>query len=197
VIALDNRGHGQSEKLYDPAMYTARTMAGDARRLLDHLGIERASVMGYSMGARISAFLCMDAPERVARVIFGGLGINMVRGIGGSQEIAQALRADKLSDVAHPGGRAFRAFAEQTKSDREALATCILASRDPISQEDVRSIGHPALVAVGTNDDVAGDGQALADLLPHGQFLDITRRDHMTAVGDKVYKAGVLEFLED
>ena len=195
VIALDNRGHGQSEKLYNPALYPSRLMAGDARRLLDHLDVGQAAVMGYSMGARIAAFLCLDAPERVSRVIFGGLGINMVHGIGGAQIIAQAMRAPSLADVDHPVGRAFRAFADQTGSDKEALATCILASRDPITADDVRAIAQPALVAVGSKDDVAGDGQALADLLPHGQFLEITRRDHMTAVGDKLYKAGVLAFL--
>ncbi|MBO6674054.1 MAG: alpha/beta hydrolase [Rhizobiales bacterium] len=196
VVALDNRGHGQSEKLYDPAFYPSRQMAGDARRLLDHLDIDQAVVMGYSMGARISAFLNMDAPERVSKLVFGGLGINMVRGIGGAEIIAEALRAPTLREVEHPVGRAFRAFAEQTGSDREALATCILASRDPISEADVRSIETPVLVGVGSKDEVSGDGPALVDLLPQGQFLDIARRDHMTAVGDKVFKAGVLEFLE-
>lgn len=194
VIALDNRGHGASEKLYDPAAYPSRVMAGDARRLLDHLAIDQARVMGYSMGARISAFLCMDAPQRVSKVVFGGLGINMVRGIGGSEEIAQALLAPDLKSIASATGRTFRAFAEQTKSDRKALATCILASRDPITEEDVRSIHQPTLVGIGTNDVVSGDGQALVDLLPNGMFLDVTRRDHMTAVGDKILKAGVLEF---
>jgi pimeloyl-ACP methyl ester carboxylesterase len=195
VIALDNRGHGQSEKLYDSEFYTSRLMAGDARRLLDHLDIKQAVVMGYSMGARISAFLSMDAPERVSKLVFGGLGINMVRGIGGAEIIAEALRAPTLREVEHPVGRAFRAFAEQTGSDREALATCILASRDPISEDDVRGIEQPALVGVGSKDDVSGDGSELVDLLPNGQFLNIERRDHMTAVGDKVFKAGVLEFL--
>ena len=61
VIALDNRGHGQSEKLYDPSCYGAPSMAEDARRLLDHLGIARADVMGYSMGARIATFLLLRA----------------------------------------------------------------------------------------------------------------------------------------
>ncbi|MEM6383828.1 MAG: alpha/beta hydrolase [Pseudomonadota bacterium] len=196
AIAIDNRGHGESEKLYDPAAYPSRLMAGDAQRLLDHLGIEQAIVMGYSMGARISAFLCLDAPERVAAVCFAGLGINMVRGIGGSEIIAQALRAPSLSAVDHPVGRAFRAFAEQTKSDREALATCILASRDPITEEDVQSIRQHALVAVGTKDDVSGDGAELVDLLPAGEHLAIERRDHMTAVGDKQYKQGFLAFLD-
>ncbi|MEM6712575.1 MAG: alpha/beta hydrolase [Pseudomonadota bacterium] len=195
VIALDNRGHGQSEKLYDPALYTARIMASDARRLLDHLEIERVTVMGYSMGARISAFLCMDAPERVSKVLFGGLGINMVRGIGGSEIIADALRAESLADVTHPVGKAFRAFADQTKSDREALATCISASRDPITEADVRSIHQPALVSIGEKDEVSGNGEELVDLLADGQLLMIPARDHMNAVGDKAHKAGVLAFL--
>ncbi len=41
VIALDNRGHGASSKLYDPAAYHSATMAEDVRALLDHLGIAR------------------------------------------------------------------------------------------------------------------------------------------------------------
>src|SRR5271168_32182 len=49
VIALDNRGHGASTKLYDPAAYHTEEMAGDAVALLDHLGVSTADVMGYSM----------------------------------------------------------------------------------------------------------------------------------------------------
>jgi pimeloyl-ACP methyl ester carboxylesterase len=59
VIALDNRGHGHSEKLYDPSLYGAPAMAEDARRLLDHLGIARADVMGYSMGPASPRFCCL------------------------------------------------------------------------------------------------------------------------------------------
>src|SRR5262245_55988189 len=80
VIAFDNRGHGQSEKLYEPERYGAPVMAEDARRLLDHLGIERADVMGYSMGARISTFLMLKHPDRLRSVILAGLGCHMVRG---------------------------------------------------------------------------------------------------------------------
>ena len=83
VIAIDNRGHGESEKLYDRAAYGAPLMAEDARRLLDHLGIERADVMGYSMGARITAFLTLAHPARVRSAMFGGLGGNMLRPMAG------------------------------------------------------------------------------------------------------------------
>src|SRR5215471_17214192 len=82
VIALDNRGHGASSKLYDPSAYHSAAMAEDVRALLDHLGIERADVMGYSMGARITAFLTVSHPARVRSVIFGGLGIRLVEGVG-------------------------------------------------------------------------------------------------------------------
>ena len=82
VIALDNRGHGQSEKLYRPEDYDSSVMAGDARRLLDHLGIERADVMGYSMGARIAAHLALIDPPRVRSLLLGGLGIRLVHGVG-------------------------------------------------------------------------------------------------------------------
>ncbi len=99
VIALDNRGHGQSSKLYDPAAYHSATMAEDVRALLDHLNIERADVMGYSMGARISAFLAVNHPARVRAVILGGLGIRLVDGVGLPETIAEALEAPSLADV--------------------------------------------------------------------------------------------------
>ncbi len=82
VIALDNRGHGQSSKLYDPAEYHSSKMADDVRALLDHLKIERADVMGYSMGARIAAFLTINHPERVRSIVLGGLGDRMVKEVG-------------------------------------------------------------------------------------------------------------------
>jgi pimeloyl-ACP methyl ester carboxylesterase len=195
VVALDNRGHGQSEKLYDAASYSSRIMAEDARRLLDHLNIERAHVMGYSMGARIAAFLALAHPERVRSAVFAGLGINMVRGLGDEERIAAALEAQSADDVAASTALAYRAFAEQTGSDRQALAACIRGSRERVSTEALAGIRCPVLVAVGTNDNIAGSGPELAALIPGAEALEIAGRDHMKAVGDPAYKKGVLEFL--
>jgi pimeloyl-ACP methyl ester carboxylesterase len=195
VIALDNRGHGQSSKLYDPAAYDSAAMASDVAALLDHLGLTRPDVMGYSMGARITAYLAINNPERVRAVILGGLGIRLVEGVGLPQSIADALEAPSLANVSDPMGTTFRAFAEQTKSDLKALAACIRGSRQTLSREQVAHIQAPVLVAVGTKDDVAGSGPALAALIPGAKALDIPGRDHMLAVGDKAYKSGVLDFL--
>lgn len=196
VITLDNRGHGQSQGSHKPDDYGAPTMAEDAFRLLEHLGIGRCDVMGYSMGARISAFLALNHPDRVRSIVFGGLGYGMISGVGDPEPIASALEAEKLSDVTDRTGRAFRAFAEQTKSDRLALAACMRSSRQKISEEEVARITQPVLVAIGTKDDIAGSAEKLARLLPRAEVLDIPGRDHMVAVGDKVYKAGVVAFLD-
>jgi pimeloyl-ACP methyl ester carboxylesterase len=195
VIAIDNRGHGQSEKLYEPELYGAPQMAEDARRLLDHLGIDRADVLGYSMGARIAAFLISSHPQRVRSVVFGGLGIHMVRGMVGSGPLAKALEAPRLEDVTNDTARSFRIFAEQTKSDLKALAACMRGPREKVSPEMLGEIAVPALVAVGSEDVIGGSGIALAELIPHAQFLEITGLDHMKAVGDPQFKQGVLDFL--
>ena len=99
TIAYDNRGHGRSEKLYDPSRYGAPIMAEDARRLLDHLGTGRADVMGYSMGARIATFLVLAHPERVRSLILAGAGINLVRGMVGTGPIARALEAPRIASL--------------------------------------------------------------------------------------------------
>lgn len=195
AIAIDNRGHGRSTKVYDPAQYQMDVMAGDIAALLDHLNIARADIMGYSMGARIAAFLALKHQDRVRSAILGGLGIRLVDGAGLPESIAGALEAPSLADVSDPTGYLFRAFAQQTKSDLRALAACIRGSRQTLSRDEVASIRVPTLVAVGTKDSIAGSAQGLAVLLPQGEALDIPDRDHMLAVGDKVFKAGVLGFL--
>ncbi|KFL28685.1 alpha/beta hydrolase [Devosia sp. 17-2-E-8] len=196
AITIDDRGHGLSEKLYDPADYYPALMAADAERLLAHLGIERAFVIGYSMGARITAFLAVEWPERVKAAVMGGMGMGLVTGLSDSREIIDGLNADSLADVKHPTGRQFRIFADHSKADRQALAACMVSSRQPMDIDDVRRISVPVLVAVGETDDMAGSAQELADLLPKGEAFVIPRRNHMLATGDARFKEAAIAFLE-
>lgn len=197
AIALDNRGHGASTKLYDPARYHTAIMAEDVRALMDHLDLEHADLMGYSMGARTVAFAALAHPGRVRSLVIGGLGIRLVGGVGLPETIADALEAPSITQVTDPQGYAFRAFAQQTKSDLKALAACIRGSRQTLTPEEVARIATPTLVAVGSKDPIAGSPQELAMLMPNARALSIPGRDHMLAVGDKVFKAGVLAFLEE
>jgi pimeloyl-ACP methyl ester carboxylesterase len=197
VIALDDRGHGQSTKLYKPADYHSAIMAEDVRALLDHLDLPRADVIGYSMGARITAFLALAHPDRVRSAVLGGLGSRLVEGVGLPDTIADALEGPSLAAVTDPTAYLFRAFAEQTKSDLRALAACLRGSRQMLSRDEVGRIAVPLLVAVGSKDLIAGSPQALADLIPGARALVIPDRDHMLAVGDKAFKAGVATFLSE
>ena len=195
VVALDNRGHGQSAKLYDPAAYSSQVMAEDVRRLMDHLDVPRAAVMGYSMGARISAHLALAHPQRLSALLLGGLGIHLVEGVGLPLGIADAMEAPSLDVLTDPMQRMFRAFADATKSDLKALAACIRGSRQTLSAAEVGRITVPTLVSVGTKDDVAGSGPDLAALIPGAEAFDVEGRDHNLAVGDKGHKQAVLKFL--
>lgn len=195
AITIDNRGHGASRKLYDPQLYYAHEMADDAMRLLDHLNIPACPVMGYSMGARITAFLALNHPERVSAAIFGGMGENLATGLEDSEEIISALLAETLDEVKGRTGRMFRIFADSTKSDRAALAACMINSREPMAVAEIGRIGVPVLVAVGEADEMAGTAEGLARLLPNAEAFTIPRRDHMRATGDKEFKRAALDFL--
>jgi pimeloyl-ACP methyl ester carboxylesterase len=147
------------------------------------------------MGARITAFFALEHPARARAAVLGGLGIRLVKGVGLPTSIADAMETPTLADVTDPVGRAFRAFAEKNEQDLKALAACIRGSRQTLSRDQVATIAVPVLVAVGTKDDVAGSPHELAALIPGAQALDIPDRDHMLAVGDKTFKQGVLDFL--
>jgi pimeloyl-ACP methyl ester carboxylesterase len=82
VVAPDARGHGASARPHDPAAYAGNVMVGDARALLDHLGVtERRSVdaVGYSMGSVVAA-RWVPEDERVRSVVLGGVGVNIANG---------------------------------------------------------------------------------------------------------------------
>ncbi len=196
VIAFDNRGHGRSQKLYDPAAYALTEMAEDARALLDALDIPVADVMGYSLGGRIAAFLAKAHGHRLGKMILGGLGDHLVSRAGLPLSIAAAMEAPSIESVADPADRIFRSFAEATKSDLRALAACVRGARQSLAGADIAAIDMPVLIVMGTEDHVGGDPHALAGVFRRARVVDILGRDHNQTVGDKVYKANVLAFLE-
>ena len=170
-------------------------MAEDVRALIDHVELTKVDAMGYSMGARIAAYLALAHPERVRSLIFGGLGSRLVEGDGLPDSIAGALEAPSLEEVHDPVGKMFRSFAEQTGSDLTALAACLRGSRQTLTREEVSELRMPALVAIGEKDWIAGSAEKLAEMMPAGEALEISGRDHMSSVGDKAFKTGALSFL--
>ena len=195
VVALDNRGHGASTKFHDVADYSLSKLVTDAWLLSQALELGQPHLVGYSMGARICATLAANHGDAFEKVVLSGNGWGMVEGSGNWDTVRTALLAPSITDVTDARAIAFRKFADQTGSDRVALAACVAGVRELIAEADLASIRNDVLVAVGSKDDVAGSGEKLAAFLQRGRFLPIPGRDHMRAVGDKVHMNGVLDFL--
>ncbi len=133
AIALDCRGHGQSDKPHDVASYGGATMENDVLGLMDQLGIGRALLMGYSMGGRIATGLLARHPERWRAVVLGGVGDGMsVNNPARRQAIIEALLAGDPSSIQGETPRLFRQFAQLNRNDLKALAACMGADRTPI-----------------------------------------------------------------
>ena len=140
--------------------------------------------MGYSMGARITAYIACH-PSCIRSVASSvALGIGLIEGGGPGENVVAALEAPSLDDVTDPVGRTFRAFADQTRSDRRALAACLRGSRRLMTEQEAAEITVPVLIAVGTTDEIAGSADALGKIIPGSQVLNIPNRDHMRAVGE-------------
>ena len=206
VVAMDCRGHGMSDKPHTTPGYGHDEMANDVLAVMDHAGIEVAHVMGYSMGGFIAIQLTIRHPERVARLVVGGVGATYLDSPEHSRDrvadpkvramIADAMTAEDPSTIANPTARAFRAFADQPGKDRLALAACMRAPTKNLPREVLARSTRPVLVVCGEKDDLTGGPQALAAAFADGRAVVVPGRDHMTAVGDKVYKEAVVAFLK-
>ena len=200
VVALDLRGHGESEKPHDPAAYGRDDLVGDLGALMDHLGLQRADLMGYSMGARLALQMALAHPGRVSNLIVGGIGGRMLQpppGPAPSMSMAEAMRAEDPETITEKTMKGFRLFAEQQGEDRLALAAFSEGRGGAVLTEaDLAAISAPTLVVAGSRDEMAGDPQALADAIPGAKAVTLPACDHFSAIPHALYKAAVFDFLE-
>lgn len=196
VIALDCRGHGRSDKPHSREAYDEGIMAADVRHLLDHLGLEQADYMGYSMGAFIGLRALADFPKRLDRVILAGIGTNyLANGAAQAEAIAAGLLAPSLSDVTEAIPRQFRIFAEKSGNDLKALAACMLRPRMTVPAETLGRTVNRVLLITGEHDTISGPTAPLGAQIAGVVETIVPKRDHMTAVGDPAFKHAVLDFL--
>lgn len=196
VIALDCRGHGESGKPHDPGAYGHAVMAEDVVNLLDHLSVETADLMGYSMGGAITMQLLAAHADRFNAVVVAGTGTGVVDGLSGRGHIADALEADDVGDVETPVGRRFRLFAEENDNDLLALAALMRGRGSPIDADRLAEAPLPVLVVAGSGDDLVDDPRDVADLVSGAEAVAVEGTDHLTTVGDPAYREAVLDFLE-
>lgn len=198
VVALDQRGHGESAKLYEPQAYARARLAADALALMGHLGIEQADLFGYSMGTRTALQVAIDAPQRVTNLILGGVGGKLLEPtptVAGNP-MAEAMLADDPETIEPPMLKSFRQFADEQGEDRQALAAFVQAQNPPLDQDAMRALPMPVLVLAGERDAGAGDPDDLARLFPHGHGVTVIGCDHFSAIPHALTKAAVFDFLD-
>jgi pimeloyl-ACP methyl ester carboxylesterase len=196
VVALDCRGHGRSGKPHDPEKYGMRRMADDVIALMDHLGVGRADLAGYSMGGMISSRLLVEYPERWRTVILGGIG-DAILGAWDSERSASIARAMTAED----GGkgetelaRGFRLFAERSGNDLHALAAMQLAPRETLHVSKLRDVTLPVMVIIGTGDTLIRSADRLAATIPGARHVKL-EGDHLTVIANPGFKQAFLDFL--
>ncbi len=196
VVALDCRGHGESEKLYDVAAY-GDSMPDDVIRLMDHLDIEKADLFGYSMGGRISTRLMTAHPERFHSVVLGGIGDVLAVRRAGRPQLAEAMLASDKSEVEDSIAKGFRILAETTGADLKALAASTQGTWTPLTADDLSKVDLPVLIVVGENDNIVGSADKLRASIPGAELLTIPDKDHMMVVPDQRFKDAVVRFLNE
>jgi pimeloyl-ACP methyl ester carboxylesterase len=200
VIALDQRGHGEAEKLYEPGAYSRANLAADAFALLDRLGVQRCDVFGYSMGTRTAMQMAIDAPERISNLILGGIGGKLFNpdppSADSTETIADAMLTDDPESIKSGFLKSFRQFADEQGEDRRALAAFTQAKNPPLDQAALSRLPMPVFVVAGQFDKGAGDPDGLARLFPNGKGHTVPGCDHFSAIPHGLTKAAVFDFLD-
>lgn len=196
AVALDCRGHGESGKPHDPAAYDRTAMVGDIVALMDHLGLERVDLMGYSMGARLALATALDQPQRIDNLVLGGVGGRLLEPSPNDGRMAAAMEIDDPAGIDDLLLRSFRHFADEQREDRLALAACSRAGGMPVDHAALATLRMPVLVVVGARDALAGNPDELVAAIPGARAVTLPGCDHFSAIPHALFKAAVFDFLE-
>jgi pimeloyl-ACP methyl ester carboxylesterase len=211
VIAIDNRGHGRSEKPHEPQQYGVN-MVSDVTRLLDHLNIQKAHIVGYSMGGNIAGVFLTDHPERVRTAILGGIPWVGAGGLPARVALANQL-AESLEqgrgigphivrltprDEQSPSAEQVEAISNMVLQRNDALALAAVMrgnSRLYATEAKLRANQLPVLTIVGERDPVKAEVDNLVGVLGNVKLVVIPGANHMNAFRRPEFLAALKTFL--
>lgn len=197
VVRYDHRGHGASS--VPPGDYSLARLGQDVVELMDELGIERAHVVGLSLGGIVAQWLAIHAHERIDRLVLSNTAPYLGPPEIWREPIGAALAADDMTETAEtflrnwlpaellyagPVADTFRQMVLAT--NRHGLAGAWAAVRDADLREEVASIQRPTLVIAGRHDPVTAPehGELLARTIPGAQ-LHVMDTVHLSNVQDR------------
>ena len=194
VVAIDQRGHGASDKPHDPAGYTMELLVSDLIAVLDTYMIDETALVGYSLGARVSWHAALELPDRVTRVVLGGIpdGDPLTR-----FQIDEARAYIDSGD--HVSDRLTGAYLTMAGgipgNDLSALVSLVEGMRGGPQPLASNAPPQPVLFATGSEDKILEKSRALAALVPGSQFFEIPGRNHFNAPTSRAFRDAALAFL--
>lgn len=195
VLAVDQRGHGASDKPHDPRDYTMPALVGDLIAVLDTHLLDTVRYAGYSLGGRVGWQLLVDVPHRVTRAVLGGIpdGRPLAR-----VDIAQARAyVERGIPVEDRVTQNYIELAERVPDNDLGVLVALaegmrLGDADP---DPARPPQQPVLFATGSEDAILERSKLLAAATPRGTFLEIPERHHFNAPGSRVFRHEAIAYL--
>lgn len=197
VVGLDCRGHGKSGKPHSPEAYAGNQIPDDVLAVMDTVGVDRADIMGYSMGALVTLNLLARRPGRFASAVVGGTGLPRPSTDPQHREkLAAALEAADAATISDPAVLRFRQSVERRGNDLLALAAFQRSGRTQADPAELRRLQLPLLVVVGANDEMVASAGQLAEVVSGAELVTLAGDDHRSALASRRYKQAVARFLQ-
>jgi pimeloyl-ACP methyl ester carboxylesterase len=194
VIALDQRGHGRSDKPDEPDAYTMDLLVQDVLTVMDTYLLDEVVFVGYSLGARVGWHAAVDLPTRITRAVLGGIpdGDPLTRF---RVDEARALLADGVP-VTDRLTQAYLTMAAGIRGNElPALVSLVEGMRGGAQPDPTNPPRQPVLFATGSEDPILAKSRALAEACPSGAFVEIPGRNHFNAPTARDFRTAALEFL--
>ncbi|TBN58567.1 alpha/beta hydrolase [Glaciihabitans arcticus] len=195
VLALDQRGHGASDKPHDTASYSMEILVADLLTVLDTYMIDETALLGYSLGARVSWHAALDAPDRVTRAVLGGIpdGDPLTR-FQVDQARAAIANGTRAEDPLTQGY--LKMASGLPGNDLGALVSLVEGMRGGPQPDPGNAPEQPLLFATGSEDPILDASRRLAGLIPNAEFVAIPGRHHLNAPTSSDFRAAGLQFLQ-
>jgi pimeloyl-ACP methyl ester carboxylesterase len=194
VIAIDQRGHGLSDKPHSPSAYSMDTLVADVQQVLDAYLLDEVVYAGYSLGARVGWQAARELEGRVTRAVLGG--------IPDGDPLTRFQVADARAHIEHGtdvGDRLTGAYLTMAKAlpgnDLGALVALVEGMRGGPQPGADNAPPQPLLFATGSEDRILDASRALAEATPAGSFFEIPGRNHFNAPTSRAFRDAAIAFL--
>ena len=194
VIAIDQRGHGASDKPHHPEQYSMGILADDVLSVLDTFLLDEVQYVGYSLGARVGWKSAREFPDRITRAVLGGIpdGDPLTR-----FRLDEARRF--VADGAPVQDQLTAAYVQMAAgipgNDLTALIALVEGMRDGEQPTVQNAPSQPVLFATGSEDRILEKSRSLCAASPDGTFFEIPGRNHFNAPTSRQFREAALEFL--